>query len=123
MMVLARRALLVIAAITVLTGAAQMVWPRVILVAIGATPSDASAHAFGTVGMFMVLFGGALAQALMTDPPIRPLVGWATLQKAGAALAVAIGVSRGVFAPVALAVASFDGVTALLGLWYWRKIR
>jgi hypothetical protein len=118
-----RRLLIAIAGITVLSGAVQVIWPRLVLHAVGGALSDTSAQCFGTVGMFMVLFGGALAQALLRDPNDSLVIGWATLQKAGAAVAVGIGVTRGVFTPVALLVASFDGATALLGFWYWRKVR
>jgi hypothetical protein len=119
----ARRALLLIAGITILSGAVQVVWPRVVLAAVGGAVSDTSAQCFGTVGMFMVLFGGGLGQALRRNPNDSLMIGWATLQKAGASIAVGIGVARGVFAPVALLVASFDGATALLGFWYWRRVR
>jgi len=118
-----RRVLLAIAAITIVSGAFQLIWPRLVLEAVGAATSDTSAQCFGTVGMFMVLFGGGLGQALLRVPNDSLMIGWATLQKAGAAAAVAVGVARGVFAPVALLVASFDGATAILGFWYWRRVR
>jgi hypothetical protein len=120
---LVRRALLAIAAITVASGAGQVVAPRLVLRVVGGdTASDSAAHFFGIVGMFMVLFGGLLWQSLR-EPPAPVGVFWAGLQKLGAAGAVGLGVARGLFSSLALGVAGFDLLSGVLALWYWRRTR
>ena len=97
--------------------------PSLVLRVVGAgTPAEA-AHFFGIVGMFMVLFGGLLWQALRAPAPMPVPVFWAALQKVGASAAVALGVSRGLFGAVALLVASFDLASGILALWYWSRVR
>jgi len=115
--------LLAIGAITVVSGLVQAVAPGLVLGLIGGDPSPANRHSFAIVGMFMVLFGGMLCHALLASEhhPI-PLL-WAALQKLGAAGAVGLGVSKGLFAPLALLVAGFDLLSGVLALVYWRSIR
>lgn len=112
------RGVIAIAGSTVLSGLLQIAKPGFVLRFIGAKDSPTNRHLFGTVGMFMVVVGGALLHALLFDTGARRLIlGWAYLQKIGAAIAVAIGVARGVFAPIALLVAGFDFVSSLLIAW------
>ncbi|AHG91821.1 patatin domain-containing protein [Gemmatirosa kalamazoonensis] len=121
---LARRALLAIAALTVASGATQLVAPRLVLRVVGGDVGNASAaHFFGIVGMFMVLFGGLLWQALRAPVSMPVPVFWAALQKLGASAAVALGVSRGLFSPLALGVAGFDLLSGVVALWYWNAVR
>ncbi len=107
-----------IAALTVATGVMQILWPGVILGILATDQTPATLHFFGLVGMFMALFGGVLLHALFggRDAPIVVL--WAGLQKIGAVAGVGIGVAHGIFSPLALAVAGFDFVSALLILAY-----
>ena len=112
-----------IAAITVLGGLAQLLEPRLVLRLIGGEITPASAHFFGIVGMFMLLFGGALLQEVFSSSA-QPIVAlWAALQKFGAVAAVALGVVRGIFSPLALLVASFDLISAAVIIAYWSRIR
>jgi len=112
------RGVIVIAGSTVLSGLLQIAKPGFVLRFIGAKDSPANRHLFGTVGMFMVVVGGALLHALLLDRGARRLIlGWACLQKIGAATAVAIGVVRGVFSPIALLVAGCDVLSCLLIAW------
>ncbi len=48
---------------------------------------------------------------------------WAALQKAGAVTAVGIGVARDLFDPLALGVAGFDLLSALLAAALWQRLR
>ncbi len=107
-----------IAALTVLTGAIQILWPSPILWILDAERGPAALHFFGLVGMFMALFGGMLLHALFSgeNQPIVTL--WAGLQKFGAVAGVGLGVAHGIFAPLALLVAGFDFISALLILGY-----
>jgi hypothetical protein len=100
-----------------------MLDPRLVLGLIGGEATATSAHCFGIIGMFMTLFGGALLNEVL-GPSRQPLVPlWAGLQKFGAVAAVSLGVARGLFSPLALLVASFDFISALLIFWYWMRIR
>jgi hypothetical protein len=113
-----RRALRVVADVTFISGAAQMLKPELILGELSGDRDALSRHLFGTVGMFMAVSGGTLHRALAVPGPDRRLLLWAALQKAGASTAVCIGVSRGLFARRALLVAAFDMASGLLCLVY-----
>jgi hypothetical protein len=117
-----RLVLLLIAVATVFSGLAQVVAPGLVLRMLSVPRTVVARQLFATIGMFMVLFGGILIHALLdrADHPI--VVFWTSLQKFGASGAVIVGVVRDVFAPVALGVATFDLVSGVLGLWYWRRI-
>ncbi len=109
-----RKATTAIASITVLTGAAQMVLPAALLPLLAVTPTPAAAQLFATVGMFMLLFGGAVLHAQHRSAALPVVLLWAALQKLGAAVLVAWAVRRGIFGSQALVVAAFDGASALL---------
>lgn len=120
---LARSVLLLIAIATIATGFSQVVAPSFALGIIHGEATPTSAHFFGIVGMFMMLFGGLMWQALRARPEQPIPLFWAALQKLGAFAAVAIAVQRGLFSPLAWAVALFDLFTGVLALWYWNRIR
>jgi hypothetical protein len=112
---LLERSIALIAWSTVMTGFAQIIRPGRIMRVIGARDTPAGQHMFATVGMFMVVVGGLLLQTLLFDRRASRLVmGWASIQKFGAAAAVAIGVRRGIFSPLALVVAGFDFLSGIL---------
>lgn len=112
-----------IGAVTLATGATQVVAPRFVLRRIGGEEGATSRHLFGTIGFFMVVVGGLLTRATGRTAPQRDVVTWSAVQKVGATTAMSIGVARGVFSPVALLVALFDGVSAVLLLAYRSRIR
>lgn len=112
-----------IATLTVASGVVQMLAPSLVLGLIGGEATAASAHFFGIVGMFMLLFGGALLHGIFSTPPQPVVALWASLQKFGAVAAVSLGVSKRIFSPLALLVAGFDLVSALLIIWYWRRMQ
>jgi hypothetical protein len=106
--------------ITIVSGAVQMVAPALVLRAVGGEPSPSTDQFFGTVGMFMVLFGGLTVHGVRAQS--TPALLWAGLQKVGAVAAVAVGVTRALLSPVALGVASFDLLSAVLILACWRIV-
>ncbi|UZN04649.1 hypothetical protein [Cellulomonas sp. S1-8] len=112
----------VIAWVTVATGVLQVVAPAFVLTRLGAFTDVTTAHLFATVGMFMVVVGALLATTLARPRHDPDVVLWAAVQKAGAALAVGLGVARGVFDPLALSVAAFDLLTAALLLLHLRRL-
>jgi hypothetical protein len=113
---LERRVTGLIAGITILTGAIQLLWPGRLLPLLGVEVSAATAQLFGTVGVFMMLFGGAVLHAQARPEALPVVLLWAALQKIAASLLVGWGVLRGVFAPLALLVAGFDLASGLLFL-------
>ena len=115
--------LVLIAASTLLTGAVQTIAPAFILHLLSAETTPTSRHFFAIVGMFMVLFGGATLHALLSFKHHPVVILWSSLQKFGAAVAVALGVQRGVFTLLAVIVALVDFISGVLALWYWNRIR
>jgi hypothetical protein len=118
-----RRSLTAIAALTMVTGGLQALAPRRMLKALMAEEDATARHLFGTVGMFMVVVGGGLLNALLRPGRDPVIVFWAALQKLGASLAVGLGVRRRIFSPLALGVAAFDLLSGLLAAEHWRRIR
>lgn len=112
-----------IAAMTVVTGAVQIVLPAVILSPLKAQVTPTTEHFFGIVGMFMVLFGGMMLNALFGRVDQSVAVFWAALQKLGAFGAVTLGVMHGIFSTLALVVAVTDLASGILALLYWVRIR
>ena len=118
-----RLILLAIAVITVVSGAVQMVLPSFVLHLVGGPDNPGARHFFGIVGMFMVLFGGLAFQALRAPEAQQALpLRWAGLQKLGASAAVGLGFLHGLFGAMALLVAGFDLLSALLFLLYLRQL-
>lgn len=112
-----------ISLITVASGAGQLVRPDLVLGLMAGDADTAAYHFFRIIGMFMILFGGMLLQALLTAGDHSVAVFWAGLQKLGAAGAVGLGVANGVFSALALSVAGFDLVSGVLIFLYLRRSR
>jgi hypothetical protein len=114
--------LVVISALTIASGLFQVLATDFELKVLSAESTAASRHFFAIVGMFMVLFGGMLLQALLgeSDQPVAVL--WAGLQKFGASSAVGIGVLHQIFSCLALLVAGFDLFSGILIFFYWRSL-
>jgi hypothetical protein len=109
----------VIAALTIVSGAVQMIWPGAVLVLVGGESTATSRHFFGIVGMFMVLFGGLALHGIVVRS--LPALAWSTLQKVGAVAAVVLGIRHEIFSSTALLVAGFDFVSAVfLAAYSWR---
>lgn len=119
---LLRLVLILIAAITVLSGLTQLLAPDLVLSMIAPQANAATAHVFATVGMFMVITGAMFVQSLVTrsDEPAIPL--WIAVQKFAAAILVTWGWMKGLFLPIALGVAVFDAVTGFLAMVFWRRL-
>ena len=123
MLSLIRKLIIAIAVVTVISGVVQAIAPAFILGLVHAEIDPTTTQAFAIVGFFMALFGGLLIQCLAFGPPVLPGVLWSGLQKVGASAAVFIGIHRGVFSGFAAAVASFDGLSAVLILGYYWAVR
>jgi hypothetical protein len=115
--------ILLISAATLISGLVQLICPSFVLDIVGADINATSAQLFATIGMFMALFGGMLLQAMRSPTNQSIAIFWSALQKFCASVAVIIGVERHVFAPIALAIASFDAISGCLVLWYWFQVR
>ncbi|HWG74826.1 MAG TPA: hypothetical protein VG184_12305 [Acidimicrobiales bacterium] len=117
------RTLEAVAALTAASGAMQMVAPGVVLRGVAPGADRLGRHLFATVGMFMVVSGGTLHQALRPARPDPAMLAWSGAQKLGASAAVAIGVRRRLMSPLALSVAAFDLVSGVACLAYRRRLR
>jgi hypothetical protein len=62
-------------------------------------------------------------QALLSEPTPPYVVLWCAVQKLGAFVAVSVGVARDLFGSVALIVALFDLLTAVLAAALWHRLR
>ncbi len=112
-----------IAALTIVSGATQLVAPGFVLDIIDGESNEGSRHFFAIVGMFMVVVGGLLLHALL-QPPVPAYVAlWCALQKFGAAGAVGLGVASDIFGSLALGVAAFDFLSGALIALLWRRLR
>jgi hypothetical protein len=120
---LIRRTLIVISGLTMISGAVQALAPRRLLRTLMAEDDATARHLFGTIGMFMFVVGGGLLNALVRPGRDPVIVFWAALQKVAAFVAVALGVRRRIFSPIALGIAFFDLLSGLLAAEYWRRIR
>ncbi|GAB3394366.1 hypothetical protein GCM10027568_24870 [Humibacter soli] len=105
---------LAIGVITIISGAAQVVAPWFVLGIIGADVTATTNQLFATVGAFMVIVGGALTHATIVGGPQPIVLLWSVIQKVVAVVLVVVGVIAGVFGPLALGVASFDLLSAVL---------
>ena len=119
---LLRNLLVAIAAITVITGLTQLVAPNWVLGFIAHDISPLGAHFFATVGMFMIITGAMFLQSLRAHSKEAVIPFWIGVQKAAACVLVAWAVLRGLLAPLAYAVAAFDGATAVLTFAFWRRL-
>ena len=118
-----RMVILLISLITVFSGAMQVVSPSFVLQFVGAQVDVTTQQLFATIGMFMFLFGGMMVHALYSAADNRVVVIWSGLQKFLAAVAVGIGIQKGVFLPVAGLVASFDFASGILFFVYLRSLK
>ena len=109
-----RLSLIVIAAVTVLSGLAQVIAPAFVLEIVGADSATLPAHLFRTVGMFMAVTGAMFLQTLLSQSEERAVPLWIAVQKYAAAGLVGFAVLRGLFGTIALGVAAFDLATAVL---------
>jgi len=120
---IARLVVLAITVVMIVSGAAQLIAPDVILRAIGGDHTPATLHFFSMSGMFTMLFGGMLWQSLHARTMLTIPLFWAALQQLGAAAAVGLGVSRGLMSPLALLVALLELACGIALLWYWSRVR
>ena len=112
--------LVLISISTVVSGIVQIFAPSFMLGLISAEVTPATKQCFGTIGMFMFLFGGLLLQVLLSRQVVEPVFVWAGLQKVGAFIAVGLGVFHEVFGPKALIVAGFDLLSGILIFIYMK---
>ena len=112
-----------ISALTVVSGLGQLALPGTVLDLLNADSTQTSRHFFAIVGMFMAVVGGVVLHALLVEPTPPYVVLWGALQKLGAFVAVWVGVARDLFGSIALLVALFDLLTAVLAGALWLRLR
>ena len=117
-----RLLLIAIAAVTVVSGLAQLVAPSVVLGIVAREPNVLGSHLFATVGMFMVITGAMFLQSLLKRSAEPAIPFWIGVQKAAAAILVGLAVARGLFTPLAIGVATFDAVTSIVAFIFWSRL-
>ena len=120
---LLRLLLILIAATTVISGAAQLLAPDFVLSFIAKDKSPLTLQFFATVGMFMVITGAMFLQSLLKRSSETAIPLWIGVQKAAAAGLVAWAIMRGLLLPIAYVVAGFDAITAVLTFIFWHRLR
>jgi hypothetical protein len=118
-----RLLVILIAATTVASGAAQLLAPDWVLSFIANDKSPLTLQFFATVGMFMVITGAMFLQSLLTRSSESAIPLWIGVQKAAAAVLVAWAVLRGLLLPIAYGVAAFDAITAVIAFVFWHRLR
>ncbi|GAB4010390.1 hypothetical protein GCM10028808_21030 [Spirosoma migulaei] len=118
-----RLIILGISVLTFISGLVQMIQPDFVLDFVGGESTPVTRHFFGTIGMFMLILGGLMVQALYEAQVSRAALFWGGLQKFGAAIAVGIGIMHGLMSPIAGLVASFDFVSGILFFVYLRSLK
>lgn len=116
-------AVTVIAAITVVSGLAQVVAAGLFLELFDAENTETTRYLFGIVGMFMAVIGGAVLHAMLDAGDQAIVILWAGIQKLGAVVAVGGAVVIGLFSPLALTIVVFDAASTVVNLAYWQRIR
>jgi hypothetical protein len=119
---LLRLTLMIIAAITVLSGATQMVAGQFVLDIIATSATGPEVHLFQTVGMFMVITGSMFLQSLISRTDAPAISFWIAVQKFAAAVLVLIAFIKGYFIWLALGVAVFDAFTGFLAILFWKRL-
>ena len=119
---LLRLILILIAAITVISGATQLVAGGWVLGIIANSATGSEVHLFQTVGMFMVITGAMFVQSLISRSPEPAIPFWISVQKFAAAILVFVAWTKGYFLWLALGVAVFDAVTGVLAFIFWRRL-
>lgn len=117
-----RLTLVAIAAVTLATGAAQLVAGSVLLGLIAQAPTPLAVHLFQTVGMFMAITGAMFLRALLTRSREGAVPFWIMVQKFAASLLVGWAWLKGDFVALSLFVAGFDALTGLLVFLFWRRL-
>jgi len=119
---LIRLLLIVIAAVTIVTGFGQLVAPAWVLAFIAPNPEALGVHFFATVGMFMLITGAMFLQSLLARSTETAIPFWIGVQKALAAVLVAWAIMRGLLAPLAYSVAAFDAVSGAIAFVFWNRL-
>lgn len=114
-----RFVILLISLSTVIAGGVQLIFPAFVLEKIGVQRAPVPLQLFATIGLFMIIFGAMALHALYEAPTSRVVILWAAIQKAGASIAVGIGIFHAVFNPMASCVALFDLFSGCLFLYYF----
>ena len=117
-----RTIILLIAIVTIFSGAAQVIAPSFVLKFVGGEIDPTTQHFFAIIGMFMVLFGGLMVHALYSVQTNSAAVLWCALQKFGASVAVFIGIAHHLFSPIAASVATFDLLSGILIFIFYRNL-
>ena len=114
--------LIVISAVTVITGILQLMFPSALLNLVAASSNPISSHLFGTVGMFMLITGALFLQSLLRHSRENVIPLWIGVQKTLAATLLMWAWYSDMFLSIVLLVAGFDAVSGVLCFVFWRRM-
>jgi len=114
---------IVISIITILSGGVQLLAPSFVLKNVGLEVMPVTEQLFATIAMFMILFGGMVIHAVYNSSKSSVVILWAGFQKFGASIAVGIGIWHGLFNHMSGAVASFDFLSGILFMYYYKILK
>ena len=114
---------LIISIATILSGLVQLIVPAFVLKQVGIEITPATKQLFGTIGMFMLMFGGLVIHGLYSPYKNDVIILWSAFQKFGAAIAVGIGILLGIFNLFAGCVALFDLCSGIIFIYYYKCLK
>jgi hypothetical protein len=114
---------IMIAIITVVSGAVQLVLPETALTFMNIGISGETVYLFRLVSLLTALFGIALLHTALARSYEPILLLWASLQKLLGAAAVLFAVLSGLLASGASLVAGYDFLAGLYVLWFYNRRR
>jgi len=114
---------IVISIVTILSGGVQLLAPSFVLKNVGLEVMPVTEQLFATIAMFMILFGGMVIHAVYSPSKSTVVILWAGFQKFGASIAVGIGIWHGLFNHMSGVVASFDFLSGILFLYYYKILK
>ena len=103
----------VIAVLTIVAGAAQMIVPGMALEGLGLEPDRSAIFAFRLASFLILCFGALLLHEVRTRSIGKGTL-WAGIQKLGAALLLVMALLSGDVAPLAWGVVAWDGLCGLV---------
>jgi O-antigen/teichoic acid export membrane protein len=115
--------IILISIATMISGIMQIVAPAYVLAFIGADQAAITTQLFATIGMFMLFFGAMMLQVIYSSGENKAAVLWSAIQKFGASIAVVLGVIKGLFLTIALAIALFDICSGFILVYYLYSLR
>lgn len=110
--------MIAVAAITLLSAAAQVVAPARALSTLGLRADQSAILMLILASSFSAVFGAAHLQTVLSRQRNRTILLWVALAKFCGPLVLGVAVIRGIAATAAVWIAAYDTLAGVLVLWY-----